>query len=251
MSLDPWPLLDAELDLWAAKGLSARLWLRDDDAIVPSPALDRLLDLCGRYDAPLLLAVIPAGAGEALARRLEREPKTLPCQHGFAHRNHAPEGEKAAEFGRHRPFDTMLAELGEGRRKLLGLFTDRLQTVLVPPWNRIAPDLLPRLPQLGIGCVSTFGWRDPAPDGPVRSLNCHVDIIDWKGGRRSRPLPKLVGDLVEALAIARESGSPVGVLTHHLAHDEGAWSLIEALLSRTHAHAAMRWVSFADMLRES
>jgi len=251
VSLDPWPLLDAELDLWAAQGRSARLWLRDDDATVPSPALDRLLNLCGRFDVPLLLAVVPAGAGQALARRLEREARILPCQHGFAHQNHAPKGEKAAEIGAHRPLDTMLAELAAGRRMLLDLFADRLRPVLVPPWNRIAPELLPRLPEIGIACVSTFGRQAPGLSDSVPGLNCHVDIIDWKGGRQGHLAQKIVGDLVEALALARESGAPVGILTHHLVHDEGAWLQLETLLSRTQAHDAAQWVSFDDVLQDS
>src|SRR5882762_9167952 len=82
MASDPWRSLDAELDLWAAQGRIARLWLRDDDAVEPSPALDRLLAVCNGHGVPLLLAIIPAGAGLALAQRLAGEANVLPCQHG-------------------------------------------------------------------------------------------------------------------------------------------------------------------------
>ena len=51
------PLTD-EFDRWADQGLTATLWWRDDDAIAPTPALDRLLDAAG--PVPLTLAVIPA-----------------------------------------------------------------------------------------------------------------------------------------------------------------------------------------------
>ena len=63
-----WDSLQAELDLWRARNRQATIWWRDDDAVRPGPALDRLLDLASRHDAPLALAVIPAAAETALAR---------------------------------------------------------------------------------------------------------------------------------------------------------------------------------------
>ena len=38
-----WSPLTKELSLWSKAGLAPQLWLRDDDAIAPSEALDRLL----------------------------------------------------------------------------------------------------------------------------------------------------------------------------------------------------------------
>ena len=83
----------------------------------PTPALDRLLGLADSYRAPLLLAVIPDGATAALAGRLAGEGPVSVAQHGLAHRNHAPAGEKAAEFGAHRDEEAMLRELGAGRER--------------------------------------------------------------------------------------------------------------------------------------
>jgi len=62
-----WQALDAELDAWSAAGRTAELWWRDDDAIVPTPALDRLLDIRRRSGVPIALAVIPARAQATLA----------------------------------------------------------------------------------------------------------------------------------------------------------------------------------------
>lgn len=244
---DPWQKLDDELDRWAALKRTARLWLRDDDAVEPTESLDCLLGLCRNADVSVLLAIVPAGAGPALARRLAGEDRALPGQHGYAHRNHAPEGEKWSELGRHRQLDDMLTELAEGRQRMLDLFDGRLRDVLVPPWNRIALELLPHLPEIGLTCVSAFGWQMPEI-AALRSVNCHVDIINWKQTRRVHTPAKVVGDLVEALAIARtEGGALVGILTHHLVHDADAWSLLETLFARTQAHTAAQWVSFDDV----
>ena len=59
MSLPPWKPLAEELDRWNAAGRRLALWLRDDDAVAPSPALDRLSRLAEDFGAPVLLAVIP------------------------------------------------------------------------------------------------------------------------------------------------------------------------------------------------
>ena len=79
-------------------------------------ATERLLGLAGRHDVPLMLAVIPARATEALAQRLaEAGEAVVAVQHGFAHRNHAPTGERKWELGTHRPTDEILDELARGR----------------------------------------------------------------------------------------------------------------------------------------
>ena len=77
-----WLPLAAELDRWSEAGRQIRLWLRDDDAVAPTPALDRLSALGERFALPVLLAVIPAQAEPALAEALRDRPSLLPCQHG-------------------------------------------------------------------------------------------------------------------------------------------------------------------------
>ena len=248
-----WHRLTGELDQWQTTGSLARLWLRDDDAVEPTPALDRLAEFSACYSAPVLLAIIPKGTGEALADRLSDAPLLLPAQHGFSHRNHAPGGEKPQELGLHRGLDAVLDDLARGREKLVRLFGQNLRPVLVPPWNRIDPALIPHLPELGFQALSTFG--EPGWNGEVepRRLDAHVDIIDWKHTRSGHEPEKLVDKLVVALALARaRSHAPVGILTHHLVHGERAWAFLEALGIVLDAHPAARWISMDElMIQES
>ena len=102
MNASPWQALALELDRWSAAGRTIRLWLRDDDAVAPSPALDRLSDLAERFTAPVLLAVIPMLAQPSLATALRGVPLLRPCQHGASHLNHAPTSSKKSEFGAER-----------------------------------------------------------------------------------------------------------------------------------------------------
>ena len=236
----------AELDRWNSAGARPTLWLRDDDAVEPTPALDQLIDVCDRTSVPVLLAVVPEGAGEPLARRIEAAPLVTPCQHGVAHRNHAPAGARARELGA-RPLAATVADLIEAREKLFGLFGARLAPVLVPPWNRIDEEVVAALPGVGFVALSTFGFTPLAPTPGLREINTHVDIIDWKRGRVGRSIEHVALQLAEALSRARLGGLPVGVLTHHLAHDAQAWRVLETVLERLASTPLVRWAAFGEL----
>lgn len=237
-----WSALSAELDNWSETGKRLDLWLRDDDATMPSDQLDRLAALAERFAIPVLLASIPLLAQETLARRLETAPLLLPCQHGTWHRNHAPAGEKKSEFGRHRPLPDILAEIATGRERLSELFGDAVLPVFVPPWNRIHPDVAAELPRLGFAGLSCFRNFALGPAGGPRLVNTDLDLIDWHHGRVGRQAADLLGEMVSLLAGRRmkpQSRQPFGLLLHHHDHDSAAWSFLTNLLSRLSGHAAV------------
>jgi len=242
-----WAEVERQFARFAAAGRRARLWLRDDDAVAPSPALDRLIALSERYEAPVLLAVIPAGAGPALASRLALAPLATPCQHGFAHVNHAPPGQKKREYGPDRPLAAMQAELEAGHERLRALFGARLAPVFVPPWNRIDAEAARLLPGLGFRALSVFGGR-PAPIAGLGRLDCRLDIVDWRGGRVGRDHGALAAELARHLAEAFVTDEPVGVLGHHLVHDETAWGFLDTLLARSARHPGACWMPAGRLL---
>ncbi|WP_343216405.1 polysaccharide deacetylase family protein, partial [Inquilinus limosus] len=239
---DSWTELRVELDRWAASGRRATFWWRDDDAVAPTPALDRLLALAARHGRWVALAVIPAGAEPALADRLAGTTATV-IQHGWAHRSHAPAGEKKAELGDHRPAETVLAELTAGRERLQALFGGRFRPVLAPPWNRIGPGVRARLGEAGLDVLSGFGARDAGP-GPAQ-VNTHADPIDWRGTRGfagvDHTLAPVLRHLADRRAGAADPEEPTGLLTHHLAHDDEGWIFLDGLLSTLTRHPATAW----------
>jgi peptidoglycan/xylan/chitin deacetylase (PgdA/CDA1 family) len=221
--------LEDEFARWRERGLTPRFWLRDDDATHPTPSLDRLLDLVGKYEAPLLLAAIPADATEALATRIDGERLVTPATHGYAHRRHTPEGTPAMELGGDRPAEEILADLKAGREKMLRLFEERLSGILVPPWNRLSREAAAHLHEVGFTALSTNSWHEDGSALP--QINTQIDIVDWANGRRGRPLEWAMGELLRRLEQARErGGAPLGILSHHLVHDAQAWQTLEALI---------------------
>lgn len=245
MTETDWTPLITALDAWHARGQVARFWLRDDDAVEPTPALTRLLDLGARHDVPLALAVIPAGAGVPLAELLAVRAGLDVLLHGWSHENHAPADEKKQELGPHRPAGAVLAELSEGSRRLVQLFGAQFVPVLVPPWNRIDKALLPKLSAIGIEALSVFGPEKP---GEPVMVNTHADIMDWHGTRGCRPPAAIIEDIVRRLSAMERSGGTMGLLTHHLVHDDAAWDFIDGLLAATSRHPGCRWCGLRELI---
>lgn len=233
-----WDALRHELDLWSKKKRQLLFWWRDDDARTASPALDRLLDLAARFDMPLALAVIPVGADDSLARRLTSAESVRVFQHGWDHVNHVAAG-RPAELGESRDPDEVQAQLIEGRRQLDTLFGPRFLPVLVPPFNQLARHLGRAVESAGYRFISSQGDYAGLP---LPSRNTHLDVIDWQRNQAADPAA-IVRMAIAAIKLRRygliSPTSPVGMVTHHLAHDETVWRLIEELLDRLTRHPAV------------
>jgi hypothetical protein len=252
-----WARLAAELARWPAGG--ATLWWRDDDAGAATPALARLLGLAGRVEVPLGLAVVPAWlTDEAAAAIGAAAPGVVVLQHGYAHRNHEPppppdHRPRKAELGGARPVEVALAELALGRARLAAGLGARLQAVLVPPWNRIAPAVRAALPQAGYRTLSAFGPRPASrDDAGLHHVNCHVDPIQWRTGRAFAGAAGTLDALTAHLAARREGrvdpAEPTGLLTHHHNLSPAAWGVLEALLVRLRGHPAAAFPALHALL---
>lgn len=233
--------LTDHLDWFAERGKKVRFWWRDDDAIEPTDDLDRLLLIANTHKVDVALAVIPKDATEALAVRLANEPHALVLQHGWQHKNFQRKdlGEKAAELGTRRDPDELLGQLAQGRDRLKALFGDKFIPAMVPPWNRITPEISRRLPSIGITGLSTFTWHNFPRAGQVQS---HVDMIKWKKDRRFIGWESARLRLDLQLCRRRTNPSePLGILSHHLAHDEGCFEFLQELLATAAHHDGSEW----------
>ena len=250
-----WTDLKCELDMWARAGTHATIWWRDDDAVEPTPAFERLLGLAAGHGVPLALAVIPARASQALAARIAAAGNTVtPIQHGFAHRNHAPSSEKKIELGNNRPRHIVREELARGQARMASLFGPHAQAVLVPPWNRIDRELVPDLPELGFAALSTYGPRPAMSGAPgLTQVNCHLDFMRWAVPRGfagdAVAIDLLLGHLRRRRQGAVDAAEPSGILSHHAAHDAAAWDFLDRLLATLRSHPAVRFVTIADAMR--
>lgn len=250
-----WGALMGELDAWGAAGQVATFWWRDDDAADTGPALDRLLEMRAETGIPLALAVIPARATAGLSDRLNDEADIAVLQHGYSHKDFAGGEGRKIELDDSRPAEYVVADLAMGGQAL-EKFAHRAP-VLVPPWNRIAPHLVPFLPEIGFRGLSTIGAR--TREMPIRDLrqnNVHLDVIDWRGKRTGvvrgfTGAENIISDTLDHLSARRaedaDPGEATGLMTHHADMDDEMFDFVAEFVNRTRAHPAVVWQSATEV----
>ncbi len=250
----PWALLSAELDRWASAGRTATLWWRDDDAGEMTDRLERLLVLRDKVGVDVALATVPRRVDGAFRARMGDEHHIAVLQHGYSHHNFATPGERKIELDGSRPAEHVIAELAVGMQTLSSL--SGWVPVLVPPWNRIAPHLLPPLPELGYCGLSGLGPRNrPTALAGLRQNNVHIDPIDWRGrhgpARAFAGTDRTIAAVIEHLAARRlgavDGEEATGLMSHHLDQDEETWRFVEQFIAHTKAHPAAMWLSARDI----
>ncbi|MEQ1944182.1 polysaccharide deacetylase family protein [Mesorhizobium sp. VNQ89] len=245
------PATVAELARWRDAGLLLPVWWRDDDAIEPTPALDRLLALAERFSAPLHLAIVPQPATRELAERLQGTSDVFALTHGWKHANHAPADRKKAEFGAYRALSVMIEEITSGRERIRDLFGDKALPIFTPPWNRIADDIVGQLAPTGFKAISTYMPRSGrfAADGLLQ-VNTHLDPVAWKSGGGLLDPALLDAQMARELEARRtgsaDNGEPYGLLTHHLVQDDATWVFTDRLLDMLAASSVARFTAPLD-----
>jgi hypothetical protein len=258
-----WEDVSLELGCWAARGLKARFWVRDDDACEMSAPLARLNELAVRHDITIGLAVIPAKVRPSLVKFMADEgPRFHPMCHGWRHTNHSPAGRKPAEFGGERPISASITDARFAFHAFRKYFAG-YDAVFVPPFGQISGAMTRALPGLGFAGVSAGpGWlerklshlpslaiRIPTARMVRRSgmprLDVHVDPIDWQR-RTAHSADTICKAIVRSLRPRRmgllASEIPVGLVTHHLAHDDRIWTACNDALDVLRNHPAVEFL---------
>src|SRR6516164_1156749 len=116
MAASDWDEARHELELWSGQGLTARFWMRDDDASETSAPLAQLHALTHRFDITIGLAVIPGEMHQSLPDYLNGDAQNFrPMCHGWKHVNHGPWA-RPAEFGGERPLAQLVRDAEAARK---------------------------------------------------------------------------------------------------------------------------------------
>lgn len=223
-----------------AREAQLAFWWRDDDVGRYDPSLDQLLALAGNVAIRPALAVVPAWLDEPTIERLGNARVDV-LQHGWAHRNHAPSGRKAIELGGEISPEACWAELRNGAALLQGTLPAGFLPVLVPPWNRIDDRVTAGLRAHGFEGLSTFADDAQGRLYGLTQINTHLDVIDWRGDRRMKPLDALLGEL--AALLAQPPLRAIGVLTHHLLMGAAEFDRLSTFFSHVASHRSVEWLS--------
>jgi len=238
------PLREA---LDAASG-PVTFFFRDDDAGWRDDRLMALLDRFAERAVPIDLAAIPLDMTPALAgallERADRQPLGL-HQHGYAHVSHETQGRKC-EFGPARPAAAQVADIGDGRRRLLDLVGSALEPVFTPPWNRCTADTGAALVELGIDVLSRDRTAVALDVEGLRELPIQVD---WFAKRKGVPLGRAA--VGEQLAARAAEPAPLGVMLHHAEMDTEDLTAMSELLDVVCAHERARCLSMAAVVQKT
>ena len=206
--------------------------------------------IAARHDTTIGLAVIPALLRSDLATFLRFERNNFyPMCHGWKHINFGEDG-NPNEFGTSRPFRSAFIDATSALQTFRGRFPD-IPAVFVPPFNRIAPEISDSLSDIGfVGLsaaprpierrvarlITRFGWLrgfDIASKGRLRRIDTQVDLIDWQSAS-ANDLAEVCDMLLGQLRLRRNGflplGTPIGLLIHHLVHNEHIWNLFERMI---------------------
>lgn len=226
-----------ELAIWRRAWRMPLLWWRDDDARTTTWQLDRLLQV--RADLPLTLAIVPDEDLAPIAGRLNKLEGVTIAQHGVDHRNRLPDGGPRSEYAADAPQETINAQVAAGRARLVA--AGLKPWLFVPPWNEMSDRLETASRAAGYRAYSIGIYG--APREGLAHVGAQVDILRWKDKPRFRGRARVLNALRMRLEERRKAGQfeePVGLLTHHLVHDEAAWAFLGWFLPFSRKHFAWR-----------
>ncbi len=265
MTISIWQEFENELKLWQQANIEPKFWWRDDDASKSGIKLEQLSDISGGL--PISLAVVPnwLDDNQPLAPWLNSYfDNATVIQHGWAHQNHAAANQKKSEFCNNRPLKDSMNDIIKGDKLLKSIFKQRYQAVFVPPWNRICDDIIIELSNMGILALSTYGAAKPDLSSQNR-INSHVDIINWRDGRKFIGENNAIKLYIDHLAAKRliltiksvnmnvnppqqiNQHEPTGILTHHMDHDDDCWNFLQDLVKFS-KNNGMRWLNPQQIL---
>ena len=269
MSADAWQEVRQELAIWQASGQTVRIWFRDDDAIRVTPALRQLESLARKHGLQIGLAVIPGPAQTELVDYLHAHDSSFhPMCHGWMHEIH--QSIEFGEFGAGRPQQALRVDAIRALKQFQRLFGNRYP-IFVPPFGRLDDTFIPELMRIGFAGVSNkptlrqvrlarlhasfprlpqgVAWLTPPPG----LLDAHIDPIDWKQSTALSE-PHIARQLVGELRLRRKryirTDAPIGILTHHLVHDDAVWARLSTLMDILASSPAVAFQAASDLAME-
>jgi len=225
------------------------IFFRADDVAVPGRKLARLVDVFGKHQVPLTLAVVPAWLTATrwqwILEHCSRD-RSLWCwvQHGWRHFNHESQGIQL-EFGSSRSFSQKRKDLQTGFQRLNRLMGDSFTPAFIPPWNRCDSETLSVLPELGYQALSrNLGAQPPAP-AAVTEYPVSVDLHTRKEKDGESGWQNFFKELRESLG-----NGFCGIMLHHQRMNNAAFDFLELLLSELKQRNLARLVHLGTLLRE-
>ncbi len=243
--LDHLARLDALLDANLGKA-PLRVYCRADDVGLGGAAFRGMIELFGRRELPLALAVVPSWLPLGKTRLLREIDPSDPLwtlhQHGFSHKNTALEGKKN-EFGQGLSGRVKEERLAKGRDVLRQAFGENFVPLFTPPWNRCDAETLDILARLGFSGVSRWQGALPAAPATLLELPVNLDLHIRKEQDPEAQLGGLLAELRSAFSLGY-----LGIMLHHQRQTPHSQAFLGHLLDRLAASPRTRFQSARSLL---
>jgi peptidoglycan/xylan/chitin deacetylase (PgdA/CDA1 family) len=214
-------------------------YFRDDDAGWDDPGLFDLLDLFRQYVVPIDLAVIPTCLSndltDQLLMRIDKQGQQIGLhQHGYKHTNHQTEGRKC-EFGDSREADQQFSDIVIGQQILKDAFSDYLQPVFTPPWNRCTQSTVDLLESLGFVALSRDSSASPLQINQLKEIPVHIDWFCKRKGVRVD-----FNHIGLQMAEHIQQHNTLGIMLHHQITDAEERNVLAELLNLLTRHESIQ-----------
>jgi hypothetical protein len=248
MTMEHLPLW-LELRAWRKAGHRPRLWWRDDGARMATPALQRLLALSWQAGVPVSLAVDPWCDRMSLSDCLNPAALASVLQLGGGFGNESLDPDCRIET---------LARKLQASAQVYDAFVGYLPVYVVPAdvpdapsWVQIPANLTSAAVLSGLVGLSGFGMLSALIGVP--RIDAHVRLAGGENGGTlgRRQLAARVAHALRHRRLRTLWDEPLGLLTHHPAHDRQIWDSLAWLLMRSPLSDEADWLSAAELFRPS
>lgn len=231
------------------------LFIRNDDVWTLDRSFREFFDFMLGQKIPVIYGVIPArlqeDAAVFLRRAKERNPKLLDIvQHGFAHCNHAPEGEHKYEFGPGRTYMQQFDDIVQGMRIMNRWFGEFMTPGFIPPYHADDHKTIKTIEQLNIPIYSS---KLKVPLRKKRFIEVPAQIWANRIDDLGVPSPMEFHNLSRDLATVMDSRLMTGIVfRHQMMVNPGDHDVLKALIkliSNKRREGSLRIVLFSDLMR--
>jgi len=230
-------------------------FIRNDDVSTFSEPLRKFVNFMLIHKIPIIYGVIPARLEKETAVLLreakEKNPGLLDIvQHGYAHDNYAPFGEKKYEFGEGRSYDRQLHDITEGMKIMHRWFGDLVTPGFIPPYHADDPNTIDAIEALGIPLYSA---RLKVPRERKKFLDVPAQIWAHRIDDQGQPVPLNFHNLARDLGSVLASGPISGIVFYHRyitanPKDRDVFTASMSLILQEQALGKLRVVLFSDLL---
>ncbi len=187
----------------------------------------------------------PEGCDAGACRAARVEPRVAVLQHGWQHKNHAARGREEDRARR------KASALGCASTSFAAAAIGSARCSRDPSPSSCRPGTAS--PKMCARRWTRSDFRASRPSARHRQTSRirSTRISTFSSGARCAgrsPAPRpMRGSLPKSSGGLTAMPEPIGILTHHLVHEEASWALLDELFAMTARHPAARWPEIKEL----